>query len=144
MDKEKKKEYNKKYYKVVREDSEKVKRYYKDNVEKAKLWKLAYPDKAIYSIARYRAKKKGIPFDITLEDITIPTHCPYLGMEITYTRGQGAVSSNPSLDRIDSSKGYTKGNVQVISTKANTMKNNATEEQLITFAKNVLKLHPRT
>jgi hypothetical protein len=42
--------------------------------------------------------------------------------------------SSPSLDRIDNSKGYVKGNVAVISFRANTLKNNATADELRAIA----------
>jgi hypothetical protein len=41
----------------------------------------------------------------------------------------------PTLDRIDSTKGYIKENIQVISFKANRLKNNATVDEL----KSILK-----
>jgi hypothetical protein len=48
---------------------------------------------------------------------------------------------NPSLDRIDPNKGYTKDNIQIISVRANAMKSNAQIKDLITFAKGILKEH---
>lgn len=42
-----------------------------------------------------------------------------------------------SLDRIDSSKGYIKGNVWVIPFKANRIKSDATLEELELIAKNL-------
>jgi hypothetical protein len=76
-----------------------------------------------------RAKKKGLEFTITVEDIVVPTHCPILGMEMSRgTLTERAAS--PSLDRIDNSKGYIQGNVQVISLRANRMKNDATIQEL--------------
>lgn len=92
----------------------------------------------IYKSAKTRAKKKGLEFNIEKSDVVIPEACPYFGEKLTVD----SVGYNPwfpSIDRIDSSKGYIKGNVQVISTLANRMKWAATEDQLIAFAEGVLR-----
>ena len=73
---------------------------------------------------------------ITIEDIHIPDKCPYLQQPFDFT-GKGSPWT-PTLDRIDSTKGYIKGNIQVLSWKANAMKSNATKEELILFAKAIL------
>jgi hypothetical protein len=48
---------------------------------------------------------------------------------------------SPSIDRIDSTKGYIKDNIQVLSFLGNRMKNSATPDQLLTFAKNIISLY---
>lgn len=90
---------------------------------------------------KYTAKRRGIKFQLTYEDFEIPKYCPILGVKITYlNESNGNHASHSTLDRIDNSKGYVKGNVIVISRLANAMKNEANFDQLQLFAKNILKL----
>lgn len=81
----------------------------------------------------------GLEFSITVEDIKIPEKCPYFDRVFEPLDPDWGYS----LDRIDSTKGYIPDNIQVISKKANVMKNNATKEQLIAFAKGVLAVHSK-
>jgi len=99
------------------------------------------PEYILWYRSKENAKKKGLEFNLDLEDITIPEKCPYLKVELKTEFNRRNLSDYYSIDRIDSSKGYVKGNVQVISRLANTMKNNATPEQLITFAKSILEMN---
>lgn len=92
--------------------------------------------KALVRAAKARAKKKGIPFDITIEDFILPEKCPLL--EIPLTVGYGSSQENSySLDKIIPDLGYVKGNVWVISNKANMIKNNASLEELKLLVKNL-------
>lgn len=95
----------------------------KDNSDKAK---------AMYHRIKSRAKRDGIDFNIDVEDIVIPTHCPVLGVELClYNKGRrGYFPDSPSLDRMVPSLGYIKGNVQVMSARANLLKNDATVDEL--------------
>ena len=95
----------------------------------------------IWYRAKESSKKRGWDFNLEVDDIIIPKKCPYLGIELCYGIENKYKDDYCSIDRIDSTKGYIKGNVQIISRLANTMKNNANTEQLLTFAKNVLKIH---
>jgi len=56
--------------------------------------------------------------------------CPVLG--ITFKRGINGnpLDTSPTIDRIDNSKGYVKGNVVVISYLANRIKTSADAEQI--------------
>lgn len=89
---------------------------------------------------KQRAVEKGLEFDLELEDITQYSICPVLGIELK--RGEGKPQScSPSVDRIDPTKGYTKDNIQILSNKANTMKQDATPEELLMFAKWIFKTY---
>jgi len=99
-----------------------------------------HPVQRMLWAARKRAKEKGIECTLVEEDIMVPTHCPYLNIPLVWTRPRGDSRRDiASLDRIDPSKGYTKDNIEVISWLANTMKNNATPELLVNFAKVILE-----
>ena len=95
--------------------------------------------KKIWQRARGRAKTRGLDFDISPDDIIIPEVCPILGIPLKENKGKpGAYRDSISIDKIDPTKGYVKGNIQIISQQANQMKYCATEEELIKFARYIL------
>ena len=81
--------------------------------------------------ARQGARIKGLPFTIKAEDLLpLPKVCPVFGIDLIYSGVGGRVDGTASLDRIENSKGYEKGNVAVVSWLANRIKYNATLDQL--------------
>ena len=80
--------------------------------------------------AKHRAKKKGLAFDLTVDDIEIPSHCPVLAIELALGHDKPGDNS-PSLDRIDPKKGYIRGNVHVVSYRANRLKADASFLELL-------------
>ena len=81
--------------------------------------------------ARYRSKRDNREFNITKADVAavITERCPILNEKLI----PGDKHLGPSLDRVDNSKGYVKGNIRVISKRANNLKGAATIEQLKTI-----------
>lgn len=143
--KECKKQYDKKYRK-----SHKIQKLYKSRNYKNK--KLEYqklrnkedPRKQMFSSARYRAKKFNLDFDINIDDIIIPSLCPLLEIPLfrkPYNQKGTFCKNSPSLDRIIPELGYIKGNIMVISMRANAMKYSATIDELKTFSKNINKIY---
>jgi len=87
--------------------------------------------KEIFRDARDRAKKLGIPYDQDIPYLELPDECPVLGIQLSYGGFRGKPKSDtPSLDRIVPELGYVKSNLRVISYRANTLKNNATLDEL--------------
>lgn len=115
-----------------------VKRYYRKN-RTAILARQNHPDRKernavrnlLYSAAK-RAAQKGWDFNLEFSDIQIPERCPVLGIALASGSGARGVARdcNPSLDRFDNSKGYVKGNVRVISLRANKLKSDAALAEL--------------
>lgn len=93
-----------------------------------KSWAHENPIKRLVVLARLRARRKGIPCTITHEHVRVPDRCPALGIPLEF--GSGNRDNSPSIDRLDSSRGYTPDNIIVVSSRANRLKNNATVEEL--------------
>jgi hypothetical protein len=76
-------------------------------------------------------ERDGIPFDITVDDLSpFPLSCPVLQIPINWMSTGGSKNDSPSIDRVIPEKGYTKGNVRLISQKANRLKQNASLTEL--------------
>lgn len=98
-------------------------------------WKTLNPARHLFNTAKRRARAYGIPFQITLEDVVVPECCPVLGINLEWSSGRrGGGMTSPSLDRIVPSLGYVKGNVAVISWRANCIKRDATATELRAIA----------
>lgn len=84
------------------------------------------------SVTKSTCLKNNIPYDITVDDLyPLPLTCPVLGIPLNWMlEGRGAPNECPSIDRLDPATGYTKGNVRIISQKANRLKSNASKDEL--------------
>lgn len=116
----KKSEYRKKWWKGVLSDFDKYKVY-------------------MFRRAKHRAKQLGLPFNLSLDDIRIPEKCPLLGIVLKPEKKKAKFCA-PSLDRIIPSKGYVKGNVIVVSQRANVLKRDASLEELEMLVQNLRRI----
>lgn len=95
---------------------------------------------------RGRAKSKGIPFSIELDEIDRPELCPVLGIKLHYGINHNTADTkwakNPnraSFDKLIPELGYIPGNVFIISLEANRLKSNASLEQMESLVKYMKK-----
>jgi hypothetical protein len=136
-DKEKAKEYHREY------NREYMREWHRNNPEASKArdikWRTNNPQKRLIFSTRQSAKLKGLEHNIEAADLNLPDYCPLIGIKIDYSAGTGKTMEKPSVDRIDPNQGYIKGNIEVMSSLANTMKSKATPEQLLLFAKEIIK-----
>jgi hypothetical protein len=71
-------------------------------------------------------------FSLTPDDIHVPARCPILGIPLRPAYGRsGPRHGSPSLERLNPEVGYVRGNVAVISHRANQLKSNLTVDELI-------------
>lgn len=99
-----------------------------DNANPRRVWaRFACKD------AKKRAVKKNVPFEITAAYILsiLTDKCPVFGTDFVYRGNKGILPTSPSLDRIDPKKGYVEGNIVVISSRANSIKSNATWQEIL-------------
>lgn len=101
----------------------------KCNVERTK----RYRRKNIEARLLHNAKNRDKACNLTVADIVIPKVCPVLNIPLTDTATR--TDNTPSIDRLDNSIGYQKGNVFVISWRANRLKCNATLKEMQAITK---------
>jgi hypothetical protein len=134
---EEQRQYHKEYREKHKEKhSAYMKNYYMDNKEElssfCRKWRENNNVRILFKLAMRRAKQKNIDFTIEESDIIVPEFCPLLGTQIKMGTKHDKGSS-ASLDRIDPSLGYVKGNVWVISNRANTAKSNLSFKEFETM-----------
>jgi hypothetical protein len=114
--------------------------------EYMRIYAKANPVKVITSSlvrgAKARAKDKNLPFDIDLdyvrsmvgENAELASHCPVFGIPLDWScirnNGNKALPNSPSIDRIDPERGYIKGNIKIISFRANQIKSDGSPSEL--------------
>ncbi len=96
--------------------------------------KLENPAYFLWASAKARARRFNLPFNLTREDIVIPENCPILGIPLDTQTKKGFCYNAPSIDKIVPELGYVKGNIIVISWRANRIKCDATIEELRALA----------
>jgi hypothetical protein len=129
VDKKQNAEYARNWYQA---NKERLKADPERRVRNARLaaeWRDKHPERAMLSAAKARAKRLGFDFNIDITDIIIPDICPVLNIPVFFSKG-AQTDNTPALDRIDNNKGYIKGNVCVISHKANRHKADLTFEDI--------------
>ena len=92
------------------------------------------------SSAKTRAKTAGRAFEIDLDHMSFiwlkqRGICNMSGLQMTTAIGGG--SDKVSLDRIDSTQGYIKGNVQFVVAPLNSLKGNLDNDEFIKLCKTV-------
>jgi hypothetical protein len=99
----------------------------------------SYRSYSIWWTTRDRAKKLGLPFNLTREYIERiwpeDEMCPIFGVKFESLSGPSRGKGHPhphsaSIDRIIPEKGYVEGNVAIISNRANTMKHNCSDPEV--------------
>ena len=134
-DKEKKRLYDIEYRKLNKNKRSMQNKIHYDSIRKQKF--IENPQHYLWYVARTRARKYNTEFNIEESDIIIPVYCPILNCKLE--KGEGYLFNAMSLDRVDNTKGYIKGNVRVISRKANLLKSSLTLdilENIIKYIKN--------
>ena len=95
--------------------------------------------------ARTKKEKVKVDWDIELEDVLElwdkqEGRCALTGLFMTYHKdGSGKKELNASIDRINPDIEYLVTNIQLVCSRANTLKHNLREDELYWWAKNIVE-----
>jgi hypothetical protein len=110
---------------------------YRATPERCRQWRQANPEKPLVYDARRRAKARGVPFDLTNEDVRELLDagwvCRYCDSPVgAYTGGSRPTSA--TLDRLVPDLGYTRANTILSCHKCNSEKSEHTVQSLRAWA----------
>ena len=89
------------------------------------------------------AKKRNLEFDMTIEDVWNVWEkqnfiCALTGLKLSFPKFRNDKSGTASIDRIDSLKGYTPDNIQIVHKEINRLKNNYSQGDFIYWCRLVV------
>jgi len=122
-------------YVKKREKAYKLRRFLKKNDPKRRWVQDAYAN------LKQRAKRNDLKITLTKEWLyeNSPIYCPIFGVRLNYL-ANGKLGLRASVDRVIPNKGYTPENCQVVSFRANSIKSDATVQELQMIVKYLKKL----
>jgi hypothetical protein len=91
------------------------------------------------------AELRNLEWSLSMDDVVDvmeeqDSKCALTGWDITFPEsGAGKNISKASIDRIDSSKGYTKENIQLVIKQVNMMKQQYDQEEFVLICKAIAK-----
>ena len=138
-----------------------IKNWQVNNPEKVKAnqlrWRLSNPEKvcktrynwrktnpiraqvsALVEAAKRRSREQKVPFDVDLMSraaietrmLALP-FCECCRVDLAIGSNKKAKANSPSIDKINPSLGYVDGNVAILCFRCNTIKQNATADELL-------------
>lgn len=115
--------------------------YYEKNKERILKRKKSDPWGDRIKNAKERSCRYNVPFDIDREYLNsiMTEFCPALEIKLSYIDNTTIKDNSATIDRIVPELGYVKGNIQILSHKANRMKTNATRDELVAFAQWIMR-----
>lgn len=99
----------------------------------------------VLSTIRGRALKNDLHFNLTPQDLVVPTVCPVLGIPLKqWGENNKLQMDSPSVDRLNPRLGYIKDNIRIISWRANKIKSDATVEEISAILSYMIKAPAQT
>lgn len=100
----------------------------------------------MFNALKNGALKRGIPFSLARSDLERLADrqnwkCAQTGILLDLTHGRGQLPFGPTIDRIDSKRGYESGNVQLVCYLYNVAKNRFTDADVMKFALSLVEFH---
>jgi len=118
------------------------KKYIGDNLERHLKSRIRSAKENIRRKSEYR--KESLGFDIDFQCLMKMYNdqrglCAISNLPMTTKHGQGRIGTNVSIDRIDSSKGYTKDNIRLVRDHVNVMMSDMTDSEFFNYITYIVK-----